>query len=109
VRLDRAVGIVTAAATSQCPELIFANEFVEILKEADKDHKQRTGEPDQKQPGQHVHSGKGQGEHSVILDQAGPGRGPVAFTSLYFVSRWLGALFQLLLRSHKPLGIGVVA
>jgi hypothetical protein len=54
-----ATALLTLAATSDDPPLIFADEFVEILKEADEDDEQRAGEADQEEHGQQIHSGTG--------------------------------------------------
>lgn len=66
-----AAALLTLAGTSDDPPLIFADEFVEILKEADEDDEQRAGEADQEEHGQQIHRGTGQGKHTRILNQRG--------------------------------------
>jgi hypothetical protein len=70
VSAGAAGAVFTLAATTRGPRLVFADEFVEVFKEADEDHDQRPGKSDQKEAGQQVHSGVGKSNHTRILNQA---------------------------------------
>jgi hypothetical protein len=66
-RDDAGRGVLAVAATFGMLRLIFANEFVEILKEADEDDNQRAGKPDEENPGEQGHSGMRESDHTRIL------------------------------------------
>lgn len=66
-----AVGVLVVSATCEGPSLLFADEFVEILKEADQDDEQRASEANEEEPGEHSHSGAGKNDHRGIVNQAG--------------------------------------
>lgn len=55
------------AKATECAELVLAEEFVEILEEADEDDEQRTGAADEKEPGAEAHAEMGEGEHEYRL------------------------------------------
>lgn len=69
-RRDVALGVLTVVDPSRFPELVFADEFAEVFKEADEDDDQGAGEPDEEEPGEQVHDGAGESDHSGILTQA---------------------------------------
>ena len=73
-----AFGVLVVAATCEGPGLLFADEFVEILKETDQDDEQRTGEANKEEPGEHSHSGAGKSDHRGIVNQAGRNRARAA-------------------------------
>jgi hypothetical protein len=66
-----AIGVLTVAATSRGPALLFADKLVEVLKEADDDNKKRAGDSHEEDPGAEAHHGAGQNDHTRILNQAG--------------------------------------
>jgi hypothetical protein len=68
-RGDPVIGVVTVAATCRFPELVFTDEFVEVLKEADEDDEERAGEADEKKPGEENHDGMAENDHRGILTQ----------------------------------------
>lgn len=64
-----AVGVLAVAATSPVPSLLFANEFVEVLKETDEDDEQRTSESHKENPCEQGHPGMGKSNHKGIVNQ----------------------------------------
>ena len=62
-----------SAVTSGDPELLFADKFVEVLKEADQDDEQRAGNSHEEDIGEQVHDGVGESDHTGIVNQAHAG------------------------------------
>lgn len=69
-RVRRDEPVLTVAATFGVLRLIFADEFVEVLKKADEDDEQRAGKPDEEHPRHQDHSGMGESDHTGILMHA---------------------------------------
>lgn len=54
--------------------LVLAEEFVEVLSEADDDHEEGAGDADEEKPGGEGHGGMGEGEHRGIVNQLNGGQ-----------------------------------
>lgn len=57
-------------ATAGVPELLFADEFHQILNEADEDDEERPGDSHKEEPGEHTHTDMEKFDHNCIVNQS---------------------------------------
>jgi hypothetical protein len=69
-RIGSVIGVLTVEGTSGDPGLLFADKFVEVLKETDQDDEQRAGNSHKEDIGEHGHDGVGESDHTGIVNHA---------------------------------------
>jgi len=69
-RIGSVIGVLTVEGTSGDPGLLFADKFVEVLKEANQDDQERAGDSHEEDIGEQDHDGVGENDHTGIVNHA---------------------------------------